>query len=154
MRAIGLSAAALAVALAIGFAVRAAGYGDALAHTCSATDKRFIQTARTDLTALSVWLESYRSGNVAAQAVAAQTRDAAERVRHVEPHDRTLREVQRLLGAMFAAYGEAVLVAAKERDDVSRHMQRAHALESRARAVLNEAGPELAERGCDVAALL
>jgi hypothetical protein len=57
VRGIGVTAAALVLAFGIGFAMRGGEGEAAYAHSCSATDKRFIQTATNDMTALSIWAE-------------------------------------------------------------------------------------------------
>jgi hypothetical protein len=154
LRRIGVIAVALVLAFVIGFAVRGGGTEDALAHTCSATDKRFIKTAGTNMTALSVWAEGYRSGDIEAAEVAAEARNAAKRVGYVKPRDPSLRTVQRLIDGMFTEYGEAVALSAKERARAGKHMHRAYGLANFARDVLVDAEPELKKRGCDVGPLL
>ncbi len=154
MRRIGVTPAALVLAFVIGMAVRGGGTEDALAHTCSATDKRFIKTAGTNMTALGVWAEGYKSGEIDAADVARQARDAAKRVKYVKPLDPSLRHAQRLIDAMFIEYGHAVALSAKERARAGQHMHRAYGLANFARDVLVEAQPELAKHGCDVGPLL
>ncbi len=154
MRRIGVTAAALVLAFVIGFAVRGGGTEDALAHTCSATDKRFIKTVGTNMTALGVWAEGYKSGAIEPEDVARQARDAAKRVKYVKPRDPSLRHAQRLIDAMFNEYGHAVSLAAKERARAGEHMHRAYGLANFAREVLVEAQPALAKQGCDVGPLL
>ena len=153
MRRIGVTAAALVLAFAVGLAVQGRGE-EALAHTCSATDKRFIQTATTNMTALTIWADGFRSGQIAAQDVARQAHDAAKRVGYVEPRDPSLRHAQRLIYGMFDEYGRAVSLADKKRGDAGEHMHRSYGLANFAREVLVEAQPALAKRGCDVAPLL
>jgi hypothetical protein len=154
LRRIGVIAVALVLAFVVGFAVRGGGAEDALAHTCSATDKRFIKTAGTNMTALGLWSESYRSGAIDADDVAREARDAAKRVAYVAPRDPSLRLAQRLIDGMFTEYGQAVALAAKERTRAGKHMHRAYGLANFARDVLVEAQPHLAKRGCDVGPLL
>ena len=134
--------------------MRGGGSPQAIDHSCSATDKRFIQTAGTNMTALGVWAESYRTGELEAEEVAEQARDAARRVQYTKPHDPSLRQAQRLIDGMFVEYGEAVTLAAKERARAGKHMHRAYGLANFAREILVDAQPALAERGCDVSALL
>jgi hypothetical protein len=153
VRRIGVTAAALGLAFAVGLAVHGGG-DEALAHTCSATDKRFIQTAKTNMTALTIWVDGYRSGEIAAQEVARQAHDAAKRVGYVTPRDPSLRDAQRLIYAMFDEYGSAVSLADRKRGDAGEHMHRSYGLANFAREVLAEAQPALAKRGCDVAPLL
>ena len=154
MRGIALIAAGLLVAFAIGFAVRGGGDTEAVAHSCSATDKRFIKTAGTNMTALGVWAEGYKSGEIEAAEVAREAKNAAKRVSYVKPRDPALRHAQRLIDAMFEEYGQAVALAAKERARAGEHMHRAYGLANFAHDVLVEAQPELAKHGCDVVPLL
>src|SRR5215211_3056128 len=151
LRRIGVTAAALVLAFTIGLAVRG-GTGEAEAHSCSATDRKFIETAKTDMTALTVWADSFRSGAVDAREVASQARDAAERVTYVKPHDPSLQTSQRLMESMFREYGEAVTLVSKERRRAGEHMYRAYGLAHFAREVLAQAQPDLARHGCDVTA--
>jgi hypothetical protein len=154
LRGIGIIAAALVLAFAIGFGVRGLGTEDALAHSCSATDKRFIKTATTNMTALGIWAEGYREGEIDAEEVRTQARAAAKRIVYVKPRDPALRQAQRLMDAMFTEYGEAVVLAEKERTRAGQHMHRAYGLANFARDVLVDAQPELAKHGCDVGPLL
>jgi hypothetical protein len=156
LRGIGVIAAALVLAFGIGFVVRGGGGESraAVAHSCAATDKRFIQTATTNMTALGVWADGFRSGDIEADEVAEQARDAARRVRYVKPRDPSLRLAQRLIDGMFNEYGQAVALAAKERARAGKHMHRAYGLANFARDVLTEAQPQLAKHGCDVGPLL
>ena len=154
LRGIGLSAAALVLAFAIGFAMHGGGDARATGHTCSATDKRFIQTASTNMTALGIWAEEYKTGDLRAAEVVKQAQDAAQRVGYVKPHDPSLKLSQRLIGSMFREYGQAVALAAKARTSAGEHMNRAYGLAGFARQVLTEAKPALAKRGCSVDPLL
>lgn len=154
MRRIGVTAAALVLAFGVGFALRGGGTEGAYAHSCSATDKRFIQAATTDMAALSVWAEGYKAGEIEAEEVARQASDAAKRVGYVKPRDPALKLSQRLINAMFREYGEAVSVGPKERRRAGLHMHRAYGLANFARDVLVEAQPALARHGCDVTPLL
>ena len=150
LRRIGVTAATLVLALA------ASGCGGAerpRAHSCGATDKRFITTASTNMTALGIWAAGYKSGDIEPQEIVQQARDAAKRVGYVKPHDPSLREAQQLIVPMFAEYSEAVRLYSKGKDAGDR-MYRAYGLANFARDVLLEAGPALAKRGCDVAPLL
>ena len=154
MRGIGVIAAALVLAFAVGFAVRGAGSEDRVAHSCGATDQRFIHTASTNMTALGIWSEGYRSGELDPAHVAEQARDAAKRISYVEPRDPSLRKAQRLIDGMFVEYGEAVALAEKERSRAGEHMHRSYGLANFAREILADAQPVLATHGCDVAPLL
>jgi hypothetical protein len=149
-----VTAAALVLAFGIGFAMRGGDGETAYAHSCSATDKRFIQAATTDMTALSIWAEGYKAGELEAEEVARQASDAARRVGYVKPRDPSLKLSQRLINAMFREYGEAVSVGPKEKQRAGLHMHRAYGLANFAREVLTQAQPALAREGCDVTPLL
>ena len=154
LRGIGLSAAALVLAFAIGFAMHGGGTARAQGHSCSATDKRFIETASTNMTALGVWADGYKTGDIGAAEVVKEARDAAKRVDYVKPLDPSLKLSQRLIGSMFREYGQAVALAAKAKTSAGEHMNRAYGLAGFARQVLTEAKPALAKRGCSVDPLL
>ncbi len=130
------------------------GGGEALEHTCSATDKRFIQTATMNMTALGIWADGYRSGEIPAEDVARQAHDAAQRVAYVAPRDPSLRHTQRLIYAMFDEYGNAVSLAEKKRGEAGERMHRAYGLANFARDVLVQAKPDLERQGCRLDALL
>lgn len=127
--------------------------GDALAHTCGAADQRFLERATLDVTALGVWAQDYRAGELGADEVAQEAFDAAQRVTHVKPADPSLKQAQVYLDGMFTEYGKAVVLDAKGRDAGGR-MFRAYSLANYAHDVLAEAQPALQRQGCDVAALL
>ena len=127
--------------------------GEAVGHTCAATDRRFIATASVDVTALGMLSADYQSGQVEPGEVAQQAFDAAKRVSHVEPRDPSLRTAQRYLDAMFNEYGTAVTMQGEGRDAGER-MYRAYGLANFAHDVLIQAQPALLEKGCDVGPLL
>ena len=142
--------------LAATFCLLAAGCGGSgqpLGHSCVATDRRFIETASVDVTALGSLTVDYQSGQAAPEEVAQQAFDAAERVRHVQPNDPSLRTAQQYLDAMFTEYGEAVTLQS-EGKDAGERMYRAYGLANFAHDVLAQAQPELLARGCDVGPLL
>ena len=154
MRPLGITAAVLLLVLGLGFAVLGGGAESAEAHSCSAVDKRFIQTAGTNMEALSMWSEGYRKGEIGADEVASEAKDAAKRITYVKPLDPALKQSQKLIDGMFREYSRAVTLAAKERDRAGIHMQRSYGLANFARDVLLQAQPELMKRGCDVGPLL
>ena len=106
------------------------------------------------MTAFTLWSDGFRSGELEADEVAQEADDAARRVGYVKPQDPSLKLSQQLIDGMFREYGQAVSLAAKERERAGAHMHRAYGLADFARAVLLEAQPELSKRGCDVAPLL
>jgi hypothetical protein len=129
------------------------GSNEAREHSCGATDQKFIQTASIDVTALGALNADYQSGFAEADEVAQQAFDSAKRVRHVEPHDFSLRTAQKYLDGMFREYGEAVALQAAGKDAGDR-MYRAYGLANFAHDVLVQAQPALLKRGCDVRPLL
>ncbi len=146
---VSLTAAALSLAILAG----CGGSRDPLAHSCVATDQKFIQTASLDVTAFSELADDFRSGEVGAEEIAVEAFDAAVRVGRTKPNDPALRQAQRYLDAMFTEYGEAVTLNAEGKDSGER-MFRAYGLANFARDVLAEAQPALQREGCDVAPLL
>jgi hypothetical protein len=146
---VSLTAAALSLAILAGCGQAR----DPLAHSCVATDQKFIQTASLDVTAFNELADEFRTGEVDAEEIAHEAFDAARRVGRTEPNDPALRQAQQYLDAMFTEYGEAVRMHAKGKNPGER-MFRAYGLANFARDVLAEAQPALQEQGCDVAALL
>jgi hypothetical protein len=148
----GLSAAALPL---VGLCLLASGCGQASAsaHTCSATDRDFIQTAQLNVTALNVWADGYLHGSVKPLVVVKQAREAAKIVRSTSPSDPSLEKTKYLMNAMFNEYATAVLVKSRHKDP-GRHIYRAYGLANFAHDVLSEAQPALVQRGCDVGSLL
>jgi hypothetical protein len=149
LRRIGVLAATLGLLACAG----CAGSGAVVGHSCGATDRRFIETASIDVTALGLLTADYQSGQANPEEVARQAFDAAERVGHVEPRDPSLRAAQKYLDAMFTEYGHAVRLQS-EGKDAGERMYRAYGLANFAHDVLAQAQPELLQRGCDVGALL
>lgn len=150
LRRLGVTAAALLLAATVG---GCAGSRDSLAHSCTATDKRFIRTASVDVAALGMWAQDYSSGQVGAKQVAKLSFDAAKRVGHVEAHDPSLRKAQSYLDGMFMEYGEAVILHGKGKP-AGAPMRRAYGLANFAHDVLAEAQPALQREGCEVGPLL
>jgi hypothetical protein len=150
LRRFGLTAAALVLVLT---AFGCAGAQDSLAHSCVATDQKFIETASVNVTAFNALADDFRAGAVDAEEIAEEAFSAADRVANVEPRDPSLRQAQKYLDAMFTEYGEAVTLHAKGENSGER-MYRAYGLANFARDVLAEAQPALQHAGCDVAPLL
>jgi hypothetical protein len=150
LRRIGVLAATLAL---LACTSACTGAGSALAHSCGAADRRFIETASVDVTALGSLTADYQSGNAAPDEVAQEAFEAAKRVTHVKPRDPSLRTAQKYLDAMFHEYGEAVTLQSKGKDAAER-MYRAYGLANFAHDVLVQAQPALLQRGCDVGPLL
>jgi hypothetical protein len=149
LRRIGVLAAALFV---VAWAALAARPSEAIGHSCGATDRRFIQAASIDVTALGSLPAEYQSVQ-APEELARDAFDAAERVEHAEPRDPSLHTAQRYLDAMFTEYAHAMTLRSKGKDATER-MYRAQLLATSARDVLAQAQPELSKRGCNVGPLL
>ena len=124
-----------------------------LRHTCSVTDRDFIDTARTNMAAIALWGQQYGSGDVPASDVAAQAKRASKIVAATSPTDPSLQQAQKLLVAMFDAYGKAMDAQSKNRP-AGKSMFHAYGLANLTHDVLVDAEPALAKRGCDVAPLL
>src|SRR3954447_4601052 len=61
-------------------------------HTCSATDKQFIQTARTNMTQLAYWSDSLVHEDVKPWIVVKQAKAEAAQVDATRPSDQTLEQ--------------------------------------------------------------
>jgi hypothetical protein len=124
-----------------------------LVHTCSASDRQFIEAARTNMTALELWSEEYRSGDASGEDVTGQARAAVKIVRGMGPTDYSLRQTQRLMAGMLGEYAEAVQLQERHRE-AGVHMYRAYGLANYAHTVLVRARAPLLQLGCDVGPLL
>ena len=124
-----------------------------LVHTCSATDRQFIETARTNMTALQLWSEQYQSGDAEGDEVMSQARNASRIVRAMGPTDFALAQTQHLLVGMLTEYAKAVQ-AQERHGNAGPHMYRAYGLANYAHTVLLRAQPPLTKLGCDLRPLL
>lgn len=144
----------LASALALTYATSGrAKSGGPVSHTCSVTDRAFINGAKTNVDAVDLWGQQYLDGDAGPADVAAESARAAKIVGATSPTDPSLAQTRSLLVAMFTAYGKAMEQRAKHRD-ASDHIFHAYGLANFAHNVLLKAEPALARRGCDVAPLL
>ena len=152
---LGLTAAGLLVVVTIALALVTNGRArpNHLVHTCSATDRQFIDTARTNMTALELWSEQYQSGEASADDVVGQARAASKIMRGTGPTDFSLRQTQRLVTGMLNEYAQGVQLHEKDRD-AGPTMYRAYGLANFAHTVLLQAQAPLAKLGCDVRPLL
>ena len=157
MRRIGLYAVGLVLAFSIGLTYtassRARGAREGRRHTCSVTDRQFIETAKTNVTAVGLWGDEYLSGDAAADEVVHEAKQAARIVDGTNPTDPSLRETRRLMIGMFTEYGRAVEAKARG-GDPGAHMYRAYGLANFAHDVLVAADAPLRRRGCSVRPLL
>ena len=123
------------------------------AHTCSATDRQFIETARTNMTALELWSEQYQSGDASGKDVEGQARSASKIVRGTGPTDAALQQARLLVIGMLSEYAKAVQQQEHHRD-AGPHVYRAYRLANFAHTVLVRAQAPLTQLGCDVSPLL
>lgn len=156
MRRIALYGVGLLLAAVLGLTyattTRAKTRGHA-AHTCTPTDRDFIETARTNIAAIGLWGQQYLEGDTDADDVAAQSSRAAKIVGSTTPTDTSLAQARKLLIGVFSEYEKAMEQQAKHRD-AGRHIFHAYGLANFAHDVLAQAEPGLAKQGCDVAPLL
>jgi hypothetical protein len=154
VRRLGLTAAGLLVIVTIALALVTNGRAKPnLVHTCSATDRQFIEAARTNMAALELWSEQYQSGDASAEDVVGQARAAEKIMRATGPTDFSLRQTQRLVIGMLTEYAKGVQIHERHRD-AGPHMYRAYGLANFAHTVLLRAQKPLAGLGCDVQPLL
>ena len=144
----------LASVLALTYAATSrAKAGGPVRHTCSVTDRAFIDAARTNMTAVELWGQQYIDGEAAAVEVGAESGRAAKIVGATTPTDPSLAKARMLIVGMFTEYRRAMEQRAKHRDAGS-YVFQAYGLANFAHDALEQAKPALARRGCDVAPLL
>ena len=154
MRRIGLTAAGLLVTLLLALILATSvGAKAPLAHTCSATDRQFIDSAKVNVTALGLWGQEYLTGDAQPAEVIAEAHQAAAIVHGTQPTDFSLRQARNLMWAMFIEYGRAIQAHAHHQDAGS-HMYEAYNLANLTHEALSSGEPALRARGCDVAPLL
>jgi hypothetical protein len=122
-------------------------------HTCSATDRQFINKTELNLTALGIWSEDYRRGEATALEVVREARRAAKRVDVMRPTDPALQTTKPLIAGMLTEYGRGMAAKARQRD-AAEHVMRAYGLANFAHEVLADAEVGLRRAGCDVSPLL
>jgi hypothetical protein len=155
VRRLGLTAAGLLVMVTMALALVTNGRArtNHLVHTCSATDRQFIEAARTNMTALELWSEQYQSGDALAADVVGQAKAEAKIMRGTGPTDFSLRQTQRLVIGMLTEYAKGVQIH-EHHKDAGPHMYRAYGLANYAHTVLLHAQRPLGQLGCDVQPLL
>jgi hypothetical protein len=122
-------------------------------HTCSAPDKQFLQTVRSNLTQLEYWSGELNAQDVSPGVVVEQARSEADQVNATGPTDPTLAMTRKLLRTMFQEYARAVY-AKFHHGDAGVHMQLAYTLANSVHDQLVGAEGALAAKGCDVSLLL
>jgi len=127
--------------------------GGPVSHTCSVTDRAFIDGAKTNVDAVDLWGQQYLDGDAGPAEVAAEAARAAKIVGATRPTDPSLTQARNLLVAMFTAYRGAMEQRAKHRD-AGDQIFHAYGLANFAHDVLLKAEPALAKHGCDVSPLL
>ncbi|HYX76293.1 MAG TPA: hypothetical protein VE757_03860 [Gaiellaceae bacterium] len=154
VRRLGLTAAGLIAVAALALVVATSGRARPnVVHTCSATDRQFIDAARTNMTAIELWSQQYESGDASDADVVGQARAAAKIMRGTGPTDWSLRQTQRLVVGMLTEYSKAV-EAQEKHGNAGPHMYRAYGLANFAHTVLLHAQRPLLHLGCDVRPLL
>ena len=84
-------------------------------HSCSVTDKKFINVAELNMSALGLWSQDYIQGDAEASEVVAEAQKAAKRVGSTKPTDPSLLTTRALMKAMFVEYGKAIHADAHNR---------------------------------------
>src|SRR5947209_10704439 len=130
------------------------GTGNAqIIHTCSATDRQFIDAAQLNMASLGSESEDFLHGDVKASEVIATAHSALQSIRNTGPSDPSLVKTRAILAAMFAEYGKAIR-ADQQHKDPGRYIYRAYGLANFAHDVLAQAQSPLKQRGCNVSPLL
>jgi hypothetical protein len=122
-------------------------------HTCSLTDKQFIQVAELNMASLDSWSQDYVDGAAEAGEVVAEAQHAKTRVAATTPSDPSLVQTRALMEAMFFQYARAVS-AKQHHQDAGKYIFRAYGFANFAHDLLVEAQPALLTHGCDIRPLL
>jgi hypothetical protein len=121
-------------------------------HTCSVADKQFLQTVSSNMVQLGYWSDSLGSGDATPAVVVHQAKAEAEQVEATRPTDPTLSQTRQLLRVMFVEYGRAIY-AKYHGGNAGKHMGAAYTFANDVHALLVDAQPALAGKGCDVSPL-
>ena len=124
-----------------------------IVHTCSATDRQFIDAAQLNMASLGSESEDFLHGDVKASEVIATARSALQSIRNTGPSDPSLAKTRAILAAMFVEYGKAIR-ADQQHKDPGRYIYRAYGLANFAHDVLAQAQGPLSQRGCNISPLL
>lgn len=156
MRRIVLYGVGLILAFLLGLSYTATSRANShrsVSHNCAVTDRAFLESARTNMAAISLWGQDYVNGDAQPGDVAGEADRAAKIVGATTPTDPSLIQTRQLLVAMFTEYRRA-MEAEEKHGDAGKHMFHAYALANDAHDTLVQAESPLAKRGCDVAPLL
>jgi hypothetical protein len=130
------------------------GTGNAqIVHTCSATDRQFIDAAQLNMASLSSESEDFLHGDAKASQVIAEAHSALQSIRNTGPSDPSLARTRLILSAMFVEYGKAIR-ADQQHKDPGKYIYRAYGLANFAHDILARAQGPLKQRGCNVSPLL
>jgi hypothetical protein len=124
-----------------------------IVHTCSATDKQFIDVAQLNMASLSSESEDFLHGDAKASEVIAEARTALQSIHNTGPSDPSLARTRLILSAMFVEYGKAIRADQQHKDPGS-YIYRAYGLANFAHDILAQAQVPLKQRGCNVSPLL
>lgn len=127
--------------------------GHTVDHTCSATDRQFVQTVSSNMQQLDYWARELGSKDATPMEVIKQSRSESLQIEATSPSDPSLRATRSLLGKMFREYALAVKAQALG-GDAGKHMGVAYELANYVHQVLVDAQPDLQSKGCDLAPLL
>lgn len=122
-------------------------------HTCSLTDRQFIDVAQLNMAALGSASEDYLHGGAKADSVINTAAASLKNIRGTYPSDPSLSKTRAILSAMFVEYGKAIRAHTKQAD-AGRYIYRAYGLANFAHDVLAQAEGPLKQRGCDITPLL
>lgn len=123
-------------------------------HTCSVTDRQFIQTTQLVMTDLATWGTDMHDGNSTPEEVVREARNESDRVSQTAPTDPSLSQVRQLVSAMLIQYGKAIQLEVHARPNAGVYMGRAWGLANSAHDTLTDAQSALMSKGCDIGPLL
>lgn len=127
--------------------------GGAVAHSCSAPDRQFLQVASDTMGQLGFWSSQLSSGDATPAVVSQQAFSEERQVAVTKPADPTLGGVRILLDGMLDDYATAIRAHARGLSGDAR-MRRSWRLAGEIRDQLESARGTLADLGCDPGALL
>jgi hypothetical protein len=142
----------LGASMLVGSGRAQAGAPRPVAHTCSVTDKQFLQTVESNMTQLGYWSDELASGDVTPDLVAKQALSESRQVQMTGPTDPSLVTARSLLRKMFSEYAAAVAAKAHGRSPGD-HVRTAYTLANAVHDLLVQAQPDMRAKGCDLTPL-